>query len=277
MTYMPAAAINTYSLTQWLLFFYIYCFIGWCFESTVVSVHERKFVNRGFVRGPFLPIYGSGAIVILIATLPIQDSYLLTFLGGAVAATLLEYITGVCMEALFQVRYWDYSQKKFQFQGHICLSSTLAWGVLSILMVNVVHLPIERAVLRIPEPFLNGMVFAFTAVFAADFATSFRTAIDLRNLLMRSEKLQEELLVLQIRAEQLEALIEREKEKISLERDKLVQELQSIHEKQVINREKLRSRLSADKIRLLGRNPSARSRKYREAFEHLKKSHTLRE
>lgn len=274
---MPAAAIHTYSLTQWLLFFYIYCFIGWCFESTVVSINQKKFVNRGFVRGPFLPIYGSGAIVILIATLPIQDNCLLTFLGGAAAATLLEYVTGVCMEALFQVRYWDYSQKKFQFQGHICLSSTLAWGALSILMVNAVHLPIERFVLCIPEQLLNGIVFVFTAVFAADFSASFRTAIDLRNLLMRSEKLQEELLILQIRAEQLEALIEHEKEKISLEKDKLVQELQAIHEKQVINREKLRSRLSMDKIRLLGRNPSARSRKYREVFEHLKKNHSLRE
>ncbi len=263
---MPAAAIHTYSLTQWLLFFYIYCFIGWCFESTVVSINQKKFVNRGFVRGPFLPIYGSGAIVILIATLPIQDNCLLTFLGGAAAATLLEYVTGVCMEALFQVRYWDYSQKKFQFQGHICLSSTLAWGALSILMVNAVHLPIERFVLCIPEQLLNGIVFVFTAVFAADFSASFRTAIDLRNLLMRSEKLQEELLILQIRAEQLEALIEHEKEKISLEKDKLVQELQAIHEKQVINREKLRSRLSMDKIRLLGRNPSARSRKYREVL-----------
>lgn len=274
---MPAAAINTYNLTQWLIFFYMYCFIGWCFESTVVSVNQKKFINRGFVRGPFLPIYGSGAIVILIATLPIQDNYFLTFLGGAAAATLLEYVTGVCMEALFQVRYWDYSQKKFQFQGHICLTSTLAWGALSILMVNVVHLPIERFVLRIPEQLLNGMAFLFTAVFTADFTISFRTAIDLKNLLMRSEKLQEELLVLQIRAEQLEALIEHEKEKISLEKDKLVQELQAIHEKQVINREKLRSRLSVDKIRLLGRNPSAHSRKYREVFERLKKNHTLRE
>lgn len=274
---MPAAAISSYSVTQWLMFFYIYCFFGWCFESTVVSINQKQFVNRGFMRGPFLPIYGSGAIVILIATLPIQNSYILTFFAGSVAATLLEYVTGVCMEALFHVRYWDYSQKKFQFQGHICLTSSIAWGGLSILMVNVIHLPIEKGVLLIPEQLLNGIVFVSTAVFAADFTSSFRTAIDLRDLLMRSEKLQEELLSLQIRAEQLEAKINYEKEKITQEKEKFIQELQMVREKQVINMDKLRSKMSMDKVRLLRRNPSARSGKYREALERLKEHSRLRD
>ena len=272
---MPAAAIGTYSLAQWLLFFYIYCLIGWCFESTVVSVGQRKWVNRGFMRGPVLPIYGSGAMVILISTLPIRENFVLTYLCGALAATLLEYVTGVCMEALFQVRYWDYSQKKFNFQGHICLSSTIVWGFLSLLMVNVVHLPIERMVLKLPEPLTSGLAFVITALFAADFTSSFRTAIDLKELLMRSEKLQEELLALQLLAEQLEALVEREKEKFSQEREKFTLELQSVHEKQLINLEKLRSRVSADKIRLLGRNPSALSRKYRGTLERLREHHSL--
>lgn len=274
---MPAAAIGTYRVTQWLLFFYIYCLIGWCFESTVVSVGQRKLVNRGFMRGPVLPIYGSGAMVILISTLPIRENTVLTFLCGALAATLLEYATGVCMEMLFQVRYWDYSRKKFNFQGHICLSSTIVWGFLSLLMVNVVHLPIERLVLQIPEQPLNGTVCVVTAVFAADFSSSFRTAIDLKELLARSERLQEELQALQLRAEQLEMLVAKEREKFSMEKDKLKQELQSVREKQLINLEKLRSRISADKIRLLGRNPSARSRKYHAMLERLKSHHTLKD
>ena len=274
---MPAAAIGVYTLSQWLLFFYIYCLIGWCFESTVVSVGQRKWVNRGFMRGPVLPIYGSGAMVILISTLPIRKNLVLTYLFGAIAATLLEYVTGVCMEALFQVRYWDYSHKKFNFQGHICLSSTIVWGFLSLLMVNVVHLPIERLVLRVPETLTSAMALGITAVFAADFTSSFRTAIDLKELLMRSEKLQEELLALQLRAEQLEALVEKEKEKFSQEREKFALELQAVRERELINREKLRSRISADKIRLLGRNPSALSRKYRGALERLKEHHSLRD
>ena len=105
-----------YSLSQWLFFFYFYCFFGWCFESTYVSICERRLVNRGFLRGPFLPLYGSGAIMMLVVSSPFQDSQPLVFLAGCVGSTVLEYVTGVVMEALFKVRYWDYSHKKFNFK-----------------------------------------------------------------------------------------------------------------------------------------------------------------
>ena len=106
-----------YNLAQWLLFFYIYCFFGWCIESAYVSIHKKKFVNRGFMRGPFLPLYGSGAVMMLFVTIPVRDSLVLTYIFGAIGATILEYITGACMEALFKVRYWDYSHKPFNIHG----------------------------------------------------------------------------------------------------------------------------------------------------------------
>ena len=68
----------SYTITQWLFFFYFYCFIGWCFESAYVSIKSRKLTNRGFMRGPFLPIYGSGAIMMLVVSMPFQDSLILT-------------------------------------------------------------------------------------------------------------------------------------------------------------------------------------------------------
>lgn len=104
-----------YTLVDWLLFFYIYCFIGWCIESTFVSVKQKKFVNRGFMRGPFLPLYGSGAVLMLYVSIPVRNNLLMTFLAGCIAATILEYVTGVAMEALFKVRYWDYSDQSFNF------------------------------------------------------------------------------------------------------------------------------------------------------------------
>ena len=116
-----------YTAIQWLFFFYFYCFFGWCFESTYVSIKSRKLVNRGFMRGPFLPLYGSGAIMMLVVSMPFQDNLVLVYIAGCIGATVLEYVTGVIMEALFKVRYWDYSKNKFNFQGHICLGSSLAW------------------------------------------------------------------------------------------------------------------------------------------------------
>ena len=134
-----------YTVIQWLFFFYFYCFCGWCFESTYVSIKTKKLTNRGFMRGPFLPIYGSGAIMMLVVSMPFKDSLILTYIAGCIGATALEYVTGVTMEALFKVRYWDYSKNKFNFQGHICLGSSLAWGFLTILMTEFVHVPVDGA------------------------------------------------------------------------------------------------------------------------------------
>ena len=90
----------TYSMTQWLAFFFIYCFFGWCFESVYVSVHEHRWVNRGFMTGPYIPLYGSGAVLMLFLTIPVRGNYLLMYIVGAIGATVLEYITGTVMENL---------------------------------------------------------------------------------------------------------------------------------------------------------------------------------
>ena len=153
-----------YTAIQWLFFFYFYCFFGWCFESTYVSIKSRKLVNRGFMRGPFLPLYGSGAIMMLVVSMPFQDNLVMVYIAGCIGATVLEYVTGVTMEALFKVRYWDYSKNKFNFQGHICLGSSLAWGGLTILMTEVIHKPIEHLVLSIPDSILTPVTLVLTAL-----------------------------------------------------------------------------------------------------------------
>lgn len=130
-----------YAVSQWLIFFFIYCFLGWIWECCYVSVRKHKWVNRGFLHGPFLPIYGSGAIVILISTIAVKDIVPLVFLLGMVSSTILEFCTGCCMEKLFGVRYWDYSNLPLNFKGHICFFISLAWGAFSILLVCVIHKP----------------------------------------------------------------------------------------------------------------------------------------
>ena len=108
--------MQSYHLTQWVLFFFIYSFIGWVWECCFVSVRKRRWVNRGFMYGPMLPIYGFGALAVLISTIRVRDSIPLIFLFGMVGATLLEYVTGAVMERLFNVKYWDYSNQKFNLK-----------------------------------------------------------------------------------------------------------------------------------------------------------------
>lgn len=182
-----------YTIIQWIFFFIIYCFIGWCYESTYVSIREKKPVNRGFMRGPFLPLYGSGAIAMLLVTMPFRDNMIMTFIAGSIGATILEYITGVTMEALFKVRYWDYSKVKFNFQGHICLIASIAWGFFTVLLTYVIHRPIERFVMGIPVNWLRAITFVLSMYMVSDFVLSFKAAIDLRNVLVKMDKIKEEL------------------------------------------------------------------------------------
>lgn len=172
-----------YSAAQWLLIFYIYCFCGWVFESAVVSVQQRRPVNRGFLRGPMLPIYGFGATIMLHVSLPLAGHPIQIYFAGMVVATAFEYVVGVVMEAIFKVKYWDYSEHRFQFQGRICLQSSLAWGMLSVLLVYVLHPPVEYLL----EQF-NLLPLVFTAsvlsvYFLTDVAASVKTALDFAKLL----------------------------------------------------------------------------------------------
>ena len=186
-----------------LLYFFFYSFVGWIWESSYVSILTKRLTNRGFLTGPMLPIYGSGAVVMLCATYPVQSSDIGIFLLGLIAATILEYVTGVVMETLFQVRYWDYSDKKFNIQGHICLSSSLAWGVFTLLLIRVVHPRISALLEKIPQNVCFSALVVITIVFAIDFASSFHAAMDLRqilesitNLKSDAEKLRERFIVL---------------------------------------------------------------------------------
>ena len=172
-----------YSAAQWLLIFYIYCFCGWVFESAVVSVQQKRPVNRGFLRGPMLPIYGFGATIMLHVSLPLAGHPVQIYFVGMVVATAFEYVVGVVMEAIFKVKYWDYSEHRFQFQGRICLQSSLAWGMLSVLLVYVLHPPVEYLL----EQF-NLLPLVFTALvlsvyFLTDVAASVKTALDFAKLL----------------------------------------------------------------------------------------------
>ena len=151
-----------YNLQEWLLFFFIYCFLGWCWESCYVSAKKRQWVNRGFMKGPFLPIYGFGALSVLIATLPVRPFPVLVYVFGMIGATALELVTGICMEKLFHVRYWDYSNQKFNFKGYICLTSSIAWGAFSLAMIYGFHKPIEKLVLSIPFVWLDTYFYIFS-------------------------------------------------------------------------------------------------------------------
>ena len=106
--------MHAYYLCQWILFFFIYSFAGWVWECCYVSVRKRRWVNRGFMHGPILPLYGSGALVILIGTIPVRENIALVFICGMIGATILEYITGAAMAGSREI-FEDISVRR-----HLC-------------------------------------------------------------------------------------------------------------------------------------------------------------
>ena len=117
--------VDVYHILSW---FIVYSFFGWVWESCYVSAKNGKWVNRGFVSGPFVTLYGVGAVLVYVILRPLAGHPVELYFAGTAVTTVLEYVTGVLMEAIFHTNWWDYSKKKFNFQGKICLGSSIAWG-----------------------------------------------------------------------------------------------------------------------------------------------------
>ena len=241
-----------YTPGQWALLFFFYCFCGWVWESCYVSAKQRQWVNRGFLHGPLLPIYGSGAIIILFVTLPVADHFWLVYLLGMLAATALEYVVGAVMEQLFKVRYWDYTKQPFNLNGYICLTSSLAWGFFSDLMVYVIHPPIDRLLHKLPALLVNPLAAVIAAAFIVDTVKSTKAAIDLREVLTRLTEENAELRKLAQKAEAAQA--------------RTAEELQAFREKTSLDKYLLQAYL-ADELEAHRAAKQARKQRRREAME----------
>ncbi len=271
-----------YTFSTWLFFFYFYCFLGWIWETCYVSVLKAKWVNRGFMRGPFLPIYGSGAIVVLIFTLPFRTNPGLVFVVGMASATILEYFTGAAMEQMFHVRYWDYSNQRLNLNGHICVTSSLAWGMFSVILTLYGHTPVERLVACMNINVLEAIVFVLTVYISIDMAESVREAINLKEVLLSLEENNEEFRRLQKHIEIASAFYGGElKEKSEAGLRKINSALESgkemydrLGESSRMSRAAFMQKVNSARSRkeygrmnsLLKRNPRAVSRMHEEAF-----------
>lgn len=136
-----------------IFYFIIYSFLGWCLESVYKTIIFKKPTNSGFLYGPFCPMYGLGAIL-MISISSLSNNVLVIFILSFIVFTVWEYIVAVILEKAFKTKYWDYSNLKFNIQGRICLKNSIYWGILGILLVFVIQPLIERFTNLIPENIL---------------------------------------------------------------------------------------------------------------------------
>ena len=184
------AGVDIYHIVNW---FYIYSFLGWLWESSYVSIKEKKLVNRGFVAGPVCTIYGFGAVIVYLILKPIAGNVLLLYICGVIVPTILEYVTAVLMEALFHTSWWDYSKNRFNFQGRICLGASLGWGAFSVILFYVFQPFVDWIVSLYSVATGEVMVRVATLVYAVDFGMSYMNAMQIGEKLRNMDAVMDEL------------------------------------------------------------------------------------
>ena len=123
----------------YFILFLIYSFLGWTIEVIVTFYKDKKFVNRGFLLGPYCPIYGFSSIVMILYLNRYCDSFITVFLLAVVVCSIIEYLVSYLMEKLFNARWWDYSNRKFNINGRVCLENSIWFGLLGTLLIYVVN------------------------------------------------------------------------------------------------------------------------------------------
>lgn len=154
----------------WILFllFTAYSFLGWLMESIFCSIPAHKWVNRGFLSGPFCPVYGFGALLVVALLTPFSYNLPLLFIVAVILTSTLEYLTAVMMETLFHTKYWDYSEHRFNFQGRICLENSIMFGLLSVAAVDFLQPALKALIGRIPPALLTASGIVLFLYFLSD-------------------------------------------------------------------------------------------------------------
>ena len=163
---------NSYNIVIFCGLFIIYSFIGWIIEVLVSFIYNHKFINRGFLIGPLVPIWGTGAILITLVLRP-DDSLFNLIISSAFIGTFLEYIVNYLMEKIFKVRWWDYSHLPFNINGRVCLSSSCFFGIGGLLIVKFLN-PFFFNVFSKFEPLLfSSITYILMILVLIDFSISF--------------------------------------------------------------------------------------------------------
>lgn len=177
-----------YSFYEYLVFFVIYAFLGWCAEVIFNTINTGHFVNRGFLSGPVCPIYGFGMVIVVLCLTPLKENWILLFAGSMVLTSVLEGITGYVLKKVFHTSWWDYSDEPFNLGGYICLRFSILWGLACVMVMDLIHPPIVRFVRWVPllagEIILGLCLFCF----ACDFYVTVANILRLNRRLKRLEE-----------------------------------------------------------------------------------------
>ena len=176
------------------LYFFFYSVIGYICEVFYVYLGSKKWINRGFMHGPYIPIYGNGAMLVSFALMHvIKDSFII-FLVGLVLCSLLEYVTSYVMEKVFHNRWWDYSDRKYNLNGRVCLQNSVLFGLGSVVIIYVFNPLFSKLYNALSADTIFYVTLVLFVIMLTDFLISFFEAIKVSKFTTHLDKLEEYLM-----------------------------------------------------------------------------------
>lgn len=173
----------------YLTYFFIYAFIGWILEVSFKAMRRGVFVNSGFLNGPYCPVYGFGAVVVLyFLSLVDSSNKLVLLIASMFIASLIELITGFVLEKLFHMKWWDYSDKVLNIGGYICLEFSLIWAALCFILYEAIHPLVAQLVSHFSTRFLLGFDLIFALVLFVDLLATVNMILGINKKFREIEK-----------------------------------------------------------------------------------------
>lgn len=186
--------IDLYTIEIYILLFFTYSFLGWAMESIGGIFKVKKFVNRGFLIGPYCPVYGTGVVLITLLLQKYTDDILILFFLSTLIAGTLEYSTSYFMEKIFNARWWDYHNKKFNINGRVCLETLIPFGIAATVILKVINpFLINNIFLRLNQQTLNIFTIIFLLIYFIDSIISFKIMFSFKNATYADEDNTEEI------------------------------------------------------------------------------------
>lgn len=174
------------------LYFVFYSMIGYVCEVFYVYLGSKKWVNRGFMHGPYIPIYGNGAMIVSLALLHVKKDSFIIFLVGLLLCSFLEYITSFVMEKIFHNRWWDYSERKYNLNGRVCLQNSVLFGLGSVAIIFIFNPLFNKLYNLLNDKAVLYIAIILFIIMLTDFLISFFEAIKVSSIASHLDKFIEE-------------------------------------------------------------------------------------
>ncbi len=176
-----------------VLYFFVYSFLGWCTEVAFAACKEHRFVNRGFLNGPFCPIYGFGVSLVIVFLTSYRSNLVFLYIASVILVTLLEGLTGWAMDKIFHNKWWDYSDMPLNIGGYVCLIFSLIWGAACVAIMNLIHPLIHKGLTFLPHTLGIVLIILLGILLIADTCVTASAIFKFNRQLEHMEKIAAEL------------------------------------------------------------------------------------